>query len=83
MKASPRGLLESETPRLRMALLAHATAMTGQVAEGLELVAEGMAAVDGPGPARRAEALQRPLIASFTEGLELRELRHAQAVLAQ
>jgi predicted ATPase len=30
-----------------------------------------------------AEALLRPLIASFTEGLELRDLRHAQAVLAQ
>jgi tetratricopeptide (TPR) repeat protein len=129
------------------ALLAHATAMTGQVAEGLELVAEGMADAErtcqrfhlvqlymtrgdlllwggdaekaGPeaeacyrkaldlarrfdahfhelraatslarlwivqGRRAEAEALLRPLIAWFTEGLELRDLRHAHAVLAQ
>ena len=129
------------------ALLAHATAMTGRVAEGLELVAEGMAdaerttqrfhlvqlnmtrgdlllwggdpetagpeaeacyrqaldlarSFDAPfhelraatslarlwmirGRRAEAEALLRPLIARFTEGLELHDLRHAQAVLAQ
>jgi hypothetical protein len=129
------------------ALLALATAMTGRVAEGLELVAEGMAdaertnqrfqlvqlnltrgdlllwGADSEAEAaeaescyrraldlarsfaaqsnelraatslaqlwsrqgRRAEAaaLLEPLIAAFSEGLDLHDLQHARAVLAQ
>src|SRR5262249_60324489 len=126
-------------------LLAHATGMTGRVAEGLELVAEGMADAERtnqrfhlvqlhltrgdlllwgtePQPAeaeacyrraldlarsfdalfhqlraatnlarlwvlqeRRAEAaeLLEPLIASFSEGTDLRDLQVARAVLAK
>jgi tetratricopeptide (TPR) repeat protein len=129
-----------------VALLAHATGMTGRVAEGLELVAQGMADAErtnqrfhliplnltrgdlllwGADPAARAEAeacyrnaldlarafnasthelraatnlarlwleqgrraeavaLLQPLIASFSEGLDLHDLRLAQAILAQ
>ncbi len=130
-----------------IALLAHATGMTGRVAEGLALVAEGMADAErtsqrfhliqlnltrgdlllwGTDPAARAAeveacfrraldlarefdasmhelraatdlarlwseqgrrleavALLRPLVAAFSEGLDLRDLRLAQAILEQ